>query len=87
MPASPQASFSIASIIAVICAVGSFFANAFFGMVLAVIAIIAGLFGVLMALSPSVRGGIASTIAILAGGVGIVAAVIKAVIWIMKQAA
>ena len=40
-------------------------------------AIVAGAIGVIMALSPNVRGGIASIVSILAGVVGILAAVVK----------
>ena len=69
--------FSIPSIIAIIAAIGSFFVGAGLGMLLAVIAIAAGAIGVLLALSPRVRGGIVSVMSILFGVVGIIAAVIK----------
>ncbi len=72
-----RAAFSLPSIIAIIAAVLSFATGAFWGFVLAVIAIISGAIGVILALSPKVRGGIASTIAVLAGFIGIVAAVVK----------
>ena len=77
---SPHPAFSAPAIVAVLCAVGSFFVGAGFGLLLAIIAIVAGLIGVVMALSPRVRGGIASTIAILAGVVGILAAIVKIVV-------
>ncbi|MDB6078328.1 MAG: hypothetical protein JWO82_2075 [Akkermansiaceae bacterium] len=79
---SRKASFSIPSLIAVIAAIWSFTSGAFFGLVLAIVAIVAGLLGVLLALAPGVRGGVASTIAVLAGGAGIIAAIIKAIIYI-----
>jgi len=79
---SGRATFSIASIIAILAAIFSFTTNAFFGMVLAVVAIVFGLFGVLLALSPARRGGIASILAVIAGCLGIVAAVIKAIMWL-----
>ena len=69
--------FSAPAIVAVACAVGSFFAGAALGMILAILAIVAGVIGVLMALSPRVRGGFVSTVSILAGVVGILAAVVK----------
>ena len=69
--------FSIPSIIAIIAAIGSFFTGAGLGMLLAVIAIAAGAIGVLLALSPRVRGGLTSIVSILFGLVGIIAAVIK----------
>lgn len=77
----PQ-SFSIASIIAVIAAILSFATGAILGLVFAGIAILAGLFGVVVALSPAKRGGIASIIAVVAGLIGVVAAVVKAIMWI-----
>lgn len=81
---SNKASFSVPSLIAVITAIWSFYAGAFFGMILAVVAILSGLLGVMLALSPSVRGGVASIVAVLAGGIGVVAAIIKAVMWILS---
>ena len=69
--------FSAPAIVAVACAVGSFFVGAGLGMLLAVLAIVAGLIGVVMALSPNVRGGIISVVSILAGVVGILAAVVR----------
>ncbi len=75
-------SFSIPSIIAVIAAFFSFTTGAIWGLILALIAIVFGLIGVAVALSPSKRGGIASTIAMIAGAVGIVAALIKAIGWL-----
>lgn len=77
-----NASFSIPSIIAVIAAVLSFTTGAVLGLILALIAIFCGLLGVAIALSPSKRGGIASSFAILAGVAGIAAAVVKALMWI-----
>ena len=69
--------FSAPAIVAIACAIGSFFVGAGLGMLLAILAIVAGLIGVVMALAPGVRGGIVSTISILAGVVGILAAVVK----------
>jgi hypothetical protein len=69
--------YSAPAIVAVVCAIGSFFAGAGLGLLLAVLAIVAGLIGIVMALSPSVRGGIVSTVSVLAGVVGILAAVVK----------
>ena len=69
--------FSAPAIVAVLCAVASFYFGAFLGMLLAIVAIIAGLVGVFMALSPRVRGGFVSVISIVAGVVGILAAIVK----------
>jgi len=71
--------FSIPSLIAIGCAIASFFFGAGIGFVLAIVAIIAGGIGVLLSLSPSVRGGIVSILSILAGAIGIIAAVLKLV--------
>ena len=78
-----SATFSIASVLAIICAIFSFTSGAILGLILALMAILFGLIGVILALSPSRRGGFASTFAVLAGVVGIVAAVVKAIIWIL----
>ena len=75
------ASYSIASILAIVCAIGSFMTGAIFGLLLAIGAIFFGLVGVIIALSPSRRGGIASTLAVFAGAIGIIAALFKAIGW------
>lgn len=77
-----KATFSIPSIIAIVAAFLSFYAGAILGLVLALIAIVFGMIGVTVALSPTKRGGVASTFAVLAGMVGIIVAVIKALTWI-----
>ena len=69
--------FSAPAIVAVVCAVASFYFGAFLGLLLAIIAIVAGLVGVVMALSPRVRGGFVSIISIVAGLAGILAAIVK----------
>ena len=82
--ATPQkAKFTIPSIIALVAAVLSFMTGAIAGLILAIIAICFGLLGVLLSFSSRRRGGIVSTLSLLAGFVGIVAAVIKAIAWIM----
>ena len=77
------AKFSIPSIIALVAAVLSFMTGAMFGLILAVIAIVFGLIGVMLSFSSRTRGGIVSTLSLLAGFIGIIAAVIKAVAWIV----
>jgi hypothetical protein len=79
-PARRGPAFSIPSILAMICAVGSFMAGAGLGMILAILAIILGGVGVMLALAPQTRGGVASLISILAGAIGIIAAVIKLIL-------
>ena len=73
-------SFSLPAILAIVCAIVSFFVGAGFGFILAIAAIVLGLIGVVLALAPSVRGGITSILAILAGIVGIVAALFRLVL-------
>ena len=75
-----QPAFSIPSILAMMCAIGSFIVGPGLGFVLAMLAIILGGIGVMLALAPQTRGGIASVISILAGAIGIIAAVIRMII-------
>ncbi len=79
-PIQSRPSYSIPSILATVCAVGSFVSGAGFGFVLAIGAIVLGLVGVVFALSPRVRGGMLSAISILLGAVGIIAAIFKLVL-------
>lgn len=79
-----RASFSIPSIIALLAAIGSFMNGAILGMILAVVAIVFGILGVVLSLAPAKRGGVISTFGIGAGVLGIIAAVIKAVIWVFS---
>jgi hypothetical protein len=74
------ASFSIPSILAIVAAIGSFMTGAGWGMLLAIAAIILGGIGVLLSLSPRVRGGVISAFSIVAGAIGIIAAVIKLIL-------
>ena len=80
---SPRASYSVPSIIALAAAIGSFMNGAILGMVLAVIAILFGILGVILSLAPAKRGGVISIFGIGAGVIGIIAAVIKAVMWLL----
>lgn len=78
----PKAAFSIPSIIAVVAAVFTFKAGAFWGLVLAVIAIVMGLLGILLSLVPTRRGGLLSIFGVVGGAIGVIAAIIKAILWI-----
>jgi hypothetical protein len=71
------ASFSIFSILALICAVLSFVSSGGLGLIFGVIAIGAGMLGVLLALLPSRRGGLISLFSVLAGFVGIGVAIAR----------
>jgi|688.fasta_scaffold536031_2 hypothetical protein len=84
-PPSPAPSpvYSIASILSLVCAIMSFTSGAILGLILAVLAILFGSFGALTSLSPHRRGGLMSTFAMFAGVIGIVAALIKAILWIL----
>ncbi len=81
-PSSTRATFSIPSIIAIIAAIFSFTTGALLGFVLAGIAIVMGLLGLLLSLSPRIRGGMISILGIFAGAIGVLAAVVKAIMWI-----
>ena len=71
--------FSLPSILAVVAAIVSFKAGAFLGTLLAIAAIVLGLLGAVLAISPRVRGGMISLLSIVAGVIGIIAAVFKLV--------
>ncbi len=72
--------FSIPSIIAIGAAIASVFVSAGTGFVLAIVAIIFGVFGLLLSLAPSVRGGVLSIISLLLACAGIVIAIVKAIL-------
>jgi uncharacterized membrane protein HdeD (DUF308 family) len=82
---SQKAAFSIPSVIAVVAAIFSFKVGAFFGLLLAALAIVAGIIGILLSLSPKTRGGMISGFGIIAGLVGVIAAVIKAIQWMFNM--
>ncbi len=73
--------FSIPSIIAIAAAIASFFVGAGGGFILAIIAIVFGIIGMLLAFSPSVRGGLVSIFSMVLAAIGIVVAIAKAVAW------
>jgi hypothetical protein len=80
---SPQVR-STASIIAILCAIGSFVLSAngreFLALLAAFVAIGAGLLGGLRALSPRVSGGILSIAAVVLGAIAILVALIALII-------
>ena len=77
------AKFSIPSIIAIVAAIASFPVSALMGFLLAVVAVIFGAIGIILSLSPRVRGGVVSTLAIFAGMLGVLAALVKGVTWLL----
>jgi hypothetical protein len=78
-----RAGVSIPAIISLIAAILSFATGAFWGLMLAAVAIIFGVIGVVMALSPNVRGGFISVLSLFAGSIGLMVAIIKAVMWVL----
>ena len=78
-----NAHFSVPSLIALCAAIGSFVTGAFWGLILAMVAVLFGVIGVLLALSPRVRGGVVSFVSIFAGAVGIILAGFKALVWLL----
>ena len=79
--AESKAHFSIPSLIALGAAICSFFVNAAAGFALAIVAIIFGMIGFALALSPRVRGGIVSVFSLIVAAIGILVAIAKAVAW------
>ena len=69
-----------ASVIAILCALGSFWMSGhgreLWGFILSIVAILAGLIGGVKALSPRVSGGILSMISVVLGAIALVYAFI-----------
>ncbi|QTN30893.1 hypothetical protein HZ994_00640 [Akkermansiaceae bacterium] len=79
-----KASFSIASIVAIIAAILSFKFGAILGLIFAAVAFVCGALGIILALGPNTRGGGLSILAVILSFVGVIAAIIKAVIWLLS---
>ena len=72
--------FSLPSILAIVAAVGSFFANsAGTALLLGIVAGVLGAIGVVLALLPSKRGGIISILSIVLGAIAVVIAIVRAI--------
>ncbi|MGK0184406.1 MAG: hypothetical protein ACI9R3_000172 [Verrucomicrobiales bacterium] len=80
LSAKSAKSFSIASVLAVVCASATFFVGAGAQFALAIIAIIFGVIGLIFALSPKTRGGFASIIAILIAIVAVGIAITRGIL-------
>ena len=79
-PRVPVAVKSMASIAAILCAVGSLIVgNAGGKMLMAILAVVFGLVGMLKAVSPRISGGVLSMIAIVVALIGFVVAMFDAV--------
>ena len=72
--------FSGASIVAIICAVGSFFlsfsGHGTFGLIAAIVGILAGVIGFVMAASPRERGGLMSIVSIVLCVIALIPAIL-----------
>ena len=80
LPRVPAPVKSTASIIAIGCAIGSFFVDhAALKLVLVVIAVLAGLVGLMRAIHPNVSGGFLSIIAIFLAAIGFIVALFDVV--------
>ena len=71
------ASFSIPSILAAVCLIATLFTNEALDLILSIAAIVLGLIGAVLALSPSVRGGIVSIVSILIGVVAVIVSILQ----------
>lgn len=71
---------SLISLLAVICAIVSFFVHSgILGLVLAIAAIVLGLIGFLLALTPGLKGGGLSLLAVVLGAIGAICGIIRAI--------
>ena len=69
--------FSVPSLLAIGCALGSFFVGAGAAMLLCILAIVFGAIGLVISLLPGVRGGIISIVSIVLALIGVVVALIR----------
>lgn len=83
---SNKASFSIPSVLAIIAAILSFKFGAILGLIMAALALIFGVLGIVLALAPKTRGGALSILAVILSFIGVIAAVVKSIMWIVSLA-
>lgn len=76
-----KVSFSIPSLLAIVAAILSFNVGAIFGLLLAAVAFIFGVLGVVLALAPRTRGGGLSILAVVLSFGGVIAALVKGIMW------
>lgn len=79
--ARQRATFSLPSILAIVTAIVSFNVGAIPGLILAAIAFLLGVLGIVMAMSSRTRGGMLSILAIFLSFGGVIAAIVRAVGW------
>ena len=72
--------YSIPSVLALAAAIASFFVSAGTGFLLAMVAIVCGVIGFILSLSPSIRGGVVSAFSLCLAGLGVVVAIIRAIV-------
>jgi hypothetical protein len=72
--------YSIPSILALAAAIASFFVSAGTGFLLAIVAIVCGVLGFILSLSPTIRGGAISVFSLCLAGLGIIVAIIRAIV-------
>lgn len=77
VPASRRATFSLPSILAIVCALGSFFTGAGLGLLLCILAIVFGVLGAILALLPGTRGGLMSIVSIVLAVIGVIVALVR----------
>lgn len=76
-----KVSFSIPSLLAIVAAILSFNVGAIFGLLLAAVAFIFGVLGIVLALAPRTRGGGLSILAVVLSFGGVIAALVKGIMW------
>ena len=79
-PKKSGQTYSIASIISIVAAISTFFVGAGAQFLLAIVAIIFGAIGMILALSPKKRGGLASTMAVVIALIAVVVAVLRGIL-------
>jgi hypothetical protein len=77
VPSSRRATFSIPSILAIVCALGSFFTGAGLALLLCILAIVFGIIGAVLALLPGTRGGMMSILSIALAAIGVIVALVR----------
>jgi phage-related protein len=73
-----KAHFSIPSLIALVSAIASFAVSPGAGFLLAVVAVVAGVLGIVLSMSPNIRGGLVSMFSLIVAAIGIVVAIARA---------
>jgi hypothetical protein len=71
--------YSIPSILALAAAIASFFVSTGTVLLLAIIAIVCGVLGLILSMSPSIRGGGISVISLCLAGLGVVLGIVRAI--------